>query len=441
MDNVYFFTKLWYNTKGDRSMNSVYQMFGISNELEKLTQEVEEELQLIFKDVDSIAMYNQGKILKAFREEKISQMHFGKSTGYGYSDVGREAIEKIYAKVFDAEASLVRSQFVNGTHTIATALEACLMLKDKMLAITGRPYDTLCEVIGIKENPLSLKNYGVEYDEISLKENGDIDLEKVKQYLKNNKVKLVHIQRSKGYELRKSLYIDDIKQAIDLIKSIDKNIIVLVDNCYGEFVEENEPTSVGADLICGSLIKNPGGSLAETGGYIAGRKDLIELCSQKLTCPGIGGECGATLGQNKNILQGFFIAPAVVKNALKSAIFVSLMLEKLGYEVYPEAFEKRSDIIQAIKLNDEEKLVKFIQGIQKASPVDSHVIPYAWDMPGYEDKVIMAAGTFVEGASIELSADSPIRPPYVAYMQGGITYESAKLAILIAINDMLKEKK
>lgn len=421
-------------------MNSVYQMFDISNKLEKLSENVEKKLEAIYSNIDKIAMHNQGRVLKAFRDEKVSGIHFGKSTGYGYSDAGRETIEKIYANVFDSEAALVRIQFVNGTHTIATALEACLMPGDKMLAITGKPYDTLCEVIGISENPLSLKNYGVEYDQINLKENGDIDLDKVEDYLKNNKVKLVHIQRSKGYELRKSLYIEDIEKAIKLIKSIDSSIIVLVDNCYGEFVEEKEPTSVGADLICGSLIKNPGGSLCETGGYIAGKKDLIELCAQKLTCPGIGGECGATLGQNKNILQGFFMAPAIVKNALKSAVFAAAIMEELGFEVYPKAYEKRSDIIQAIKLNDENNLVNFIRGIQKASPVDSHVVPYAWDMPGYDDKVIMAAGTFVEGASIELSADSPIRKPFVAYMQGGITYESAKLAILIAINEILKEK-
>ena len=250
----------------------------------------------------------------------------------------------------------------------------------------------------------------------------------------------MHIQRSKGYALRKSLYVDDIKEAIDAIKSIDNNIIVLVDNCYGEFVEKNEPTSVGADLICGSLIKNPGGSLCEIGGYIAGKASLIELCAEKLTCPGIGGECGATLGQNKNILQGLFMAPSIVKNALKTAVFASAIMEELNFEVYPKYDEKRSDIIQAIKLGNEDDLIKFIQGIQKSSPVDSHVVPYPWDMPGYDDKVIMAAGTFVEGASIELSADSPIRAPYVAYMQGGITYESGKIAILKAISDMLEVK-
>ena len=420
-------------------MENIYQMFGISEKIAKLESDAEENLAMVYKEVEAISLYNQAKVLKAFKEEKISGVHFGKSTGYGYDDAGRQAIENIYAKVFGAEAALVRIQFVNGTHTIATALKACLMPGDKMLAITGTPYDTLCEVIGIKENSLSLKSYGVEYDEIELKEDGNIDLEKVKEYLEKDKVKLVHIQRSKGYALRKSLSIEDIKEAAQLIKSIDKDIIILVDNCYGEFVDTKEPLAVGADLICGSLIKNPGGALCETGGYIAGRKDLIELCAETLTCPGIGGECGATLGQNKNILQGLFVAPAVVKNAVKSAIFTAYIMENLGFEVYPSAFEKRSDIIQAIKLNDEAKLIKFIQGVQKASPVDSHVVPYPWDMPGYEDKVIMAAGTFVEGASIELSADSPIREPYVAYMQGGITYESAKLAVLIAIDGMLKE--
>ena len=421
-------------------MENVYQIFGITPNIEKLSSEAEEKCKDVFKAIDETALYNQGKVLKAFQEEKISLMHFGKSTGYGYDDAGRGAIERIYAKVFDTESALVRIQFVNGTHTIATALQACLMPGDKMLAITGKPYDTLCEVIGIKENKLSLKNYGVSYDQIDLKDDGNIDIEKVKEYIGKNKVKLVHIQRSKGYALRKSLYVDDIKEAIDAIKSIDNNIIVLVDNCYGEFVEKNEPTSVGADLICGSLIKNPGGSLCEIGGYIAGKASLIELCAEKLTCPGIGGECGATLGQNKNILQGLFMAPSIVKNALKTAVFASAIMEELNFEVYPKYDEKRSDIIQAIKLGNEDDLIKFIQGIQKSSPVDSHVVPYPWDMPGYDDKVIMAAGTFVEGASIELSADSPIRAPYVAYMQGGITYESGKIAILKAISDMLEVK-
>lgn len=420
-------------------MEKTYNIFNINEKIQSLVEMCENEQIETFKNIEEIALYNQAKVLKAFQEFKISQMHFGKTTGYGYDDIGRDTIEKIYAKLFDAQDSLVRIQFVNGTHTIATALQALLMPNDTMLAITGRPYDTLCEVIGIKENKLSLMSYGVKYDEIQLLEDGNLDLEKVKEYLKNNKVKLVHIQRSKGYALRKSLYMSDIKEAVDVIKAIDKDIIVMVDNCYGEFVETQEPTSVGADIACGSLIKNIGGGLCETGGYIVGRKDLIELCAEKLTCPGIGKECGATLGQNRNILQGLFMAPSTVKNALKSSVFAAALLSKFGFSVYPSPTEKRGDIIQAVKLGDKDKLIKFIQGIQYASPVDSHVTPYPWDMPGYDDQVIMAAGTFIEGASIELSADSPMREPFVAYMQGGLTYESAKLAIIIALQNMIGE--
>ncbi len=364
-------------------------------------------------------------------------MHFGKTTGYGYDDPGREVIEKIYADIFNTEDSLVRVQFVNGTHALSTSLKALLMPNDELLAISGRPYDTLCEVIGITENPLSLKSYGVKYSEIELLENCNFDKKKIIDYISKTKVKVIHIQRSKGYALRKSLYISDIKEMIEEIRKIDTKVIIMVDNCYGEFVEKQEPTDVGADIVCGSLIKNIGGGLCETGAYIVGRKDLIKLCAQTLTCPGIGKECGATLDQNRNILQGLFLAPSVVSNALKSAVFASRLLENLGFEVYPKFNEKRSDIIQAIKLNDEELLIKFIQGIQSASPVDSHVIPYPWDMPGYSDKVIMAAGTFIDGASIELSADSPIREPYVAYMQGGLTYESAKIAICVAVDKIL----
>lgn len=366
-------------------------------------------------------------------------MHFGKSTGYGYGDPGREVIEKIYAKIFNTEDSLVRVQFVNGTHAIATVLKALLMPGDELLAISGKPYDTLCEVIGIKESALSLKNFGVKYNQIDLKEDGNFNDEEIIDYIKKNKVKVIHIQRSKGYALRKSLYISDIEDIINKIRKVDQSVIVMVDNCYGEFVEDKEPTDVGADIVCGSLIKNIGGGLCETGAYIVGKKDLIKLCAETLTCPGIGKECGATLDQNRNILQGLFMAPSIVKNALKSAVFASGLLSNLGFEVYPKFDEKRSDIIQAIKLNDKDLLIKFIQGIQSASPVDSHVVPYPWNMPGYSDQVIMAAGTFIDGASIELSADSPIRPPYVAYMQGGLTYESAKIAICLAADKILGE--
>ena len=422
-------------------MDSIDKMFDIDEDILEKAKQVEEDLKLVYNEIEDIALYNQAKVLKAFKDNKVSQMHMNKTTGYGYNDVGREVIEKVYADIFHTEDSLVRVQFVNGTHTIATVLQALLMPSDKLLAISGRPYDTLCEVIGITKNDLSLISYGVEYDEISLKEDGNFDISKIEKYLKENKVKVIHIQRSKGYALRKSLNIDDIKEVIEHIRKIDKDVIIMIDNCYGEFTEKLEPTDVGADVVCGSLIKNPGGGLCETGGYIAGSKDVIKLCAEKLTCPGIGKECGATLDQNRNILQGIFMAPSIVKNAMKSAVFTAKMLEDIGYEVYPSAFDKRSDIVQAIKFNDEKKLITFIQQIQAESPIDSHVRPEPWDMPGYDDKVIMAAGTFIDGASIELSADSPIREPFVAYMQGGLTYESAKLAICSAVSKITSEDK
>ena len=418
-------------------LENIYDMLGINKEILNKSQTIEKELSDIYKRVENIALYNQAKVMKAFKECKVSTTHFGKTTGYGYDDIGREVIESIYAKIFNTEDSLVRIQFVNGTHTISTVLQALLNRNDKLLALTGRPYDTLCEVIGITKNPLSLISKGVEYDEIDLMENGKPNIEKICSYISKNKVKLVHIQRSRGYSLRDALTIADIENIVKNVRGIDKDVLIMVDNCYGEFTEKLEPTDVGADIVCGSLIKNPGGGLCETGGYIAGRHDLIELCSQTLTCPGIGKECGATLGQNRYILQGLFMAPTIVKNALKSAIFSSALLEGLGFNVYPKKDDIRSDIVQVIKFNDKEKLIKFIQGIQEASPVDSHVVPYPWAMPGYDSDVIMAAGTFIDGASIELSADSPIKEPYVAYMQGALTYESAKLAICRAISKMM----
>lgn len=422
-------------------MKSIENMFNISSEILKTASQVENSLELIFNEIKDTALYNQAKVLKAFKDNKVSTMHMNKTTGYGYDDAGREVIEKIYKDVFHTEDSLVRVQFVNGTHTIATVLQALLMPSDTLLAISGRPYDTLCEVIGLTENPLSLMSYGVKYDEINLKNDGNFDIEGIEKYLKNNKVKLIHIQRSKGYALRKSLCIDDIKEVVEHIRKIDKDVIIMVDNCYGEFTEKLEPTDVGVNVVCGSLIKNPGGGLCETGGYIAGDSKIIKLCSEKLTCPGIGKECGATLDQNRNILQGLFMAPSIVKNAMMSAVFAAKMLEEQGFDVYPSAFDKRSDIVQAIKFNDKDKLITFIQQIQNESPIDSHVTPEPWAMPGYDDDVIMAAGTFIEGASIELSADSPIRAPYVAYMQGGLTYESAKLAICSAVSKIISREK
>lgn len=420
-------------------MLKAYELFGISKRVSDLAKEIEEEYKGKYDEIDSVALYNQAKVLQAFKEANISQMHFGKTTGYGYNDVGREAIEKIYSNVFKAEDALVRVQFVNGTHAIATTLKGLLMPGDTLLAVTGRPYDTICETIGITQNvnKLSLVSYGIKYDEIALNDEGLIDIPSVKKYISENKVKVVHIQRSRGYALRKAFSIAEIEEVINAIKEIDEDVIVMVDNCYGEFVEEKEPIEVGADVICGSLIKNIGGGLCETGGYVVGKSDLVNMIAETLTCPGIGKECGATMGQNRNMLQGLFMAPVVTKNALKVAVFTAAIMEKLGFDVFPSSWDDRSDIVESIIFNDKNKMIKFIQGIQSGSPVDSQAIPYPWEMPGYEDQVIMAAGTFIEGASIEISADGPIREPYIAYLQGGLTYESAKLAVCSAVDNML----
>lgn len=418
-------------------MNILTEKFGINEELINLSEKVEESVQEEFKKAEDIAFYNQVKVLSAMQKYGLADRHFCKTTGYGYDDIGREIIENIYKDIFKAEDALVRIQFVNGTHALSCALFGVLRPGDKVLSINGRPYDTICEVIGITDevNPSSLVAMGVKYDEIPLKDD-NFDEEKIVEYLKNNDVKMVIMQRSKGYAWRKSMYIDDIESVIKKMKEVKKDLVVMVDNCYGEFVEEKEPTEVGADLCVGSLIKNLGGGIAEMGSYIVGRKDLVNLCAERLTCPGIGKECGATLGQNKNILQGLFLAPNVVKEAIKTAIFASKLLEDMGYEVMPRYNEKRSDIIEAIKFNDPDILIKYIQGIQAGSPVDSDVRPLPWAMPGYVDEVIMAAGTFVQGASIELSADSPIRPPFVSYMQGGLTYLSGKIAVLKAAQNI-----
>lgn len=420
-------------------MENAYRLFNISQELEKIARKSEEEVKDIFKQIEETALYNQARVLKAFQNVPVTQVHFQKTTGYGHGDIGREAIEKLYAELFETEDALVRVQFVSGTHTLATALKGVLKYGDEMVAISGRPYDTLCTVIGLEENEKSLISSGIKYSQIDLDENDNFKCEEIKEYLKNNKVKLVHIQRSRGYAVRKALLISDIENVIKEIRTVDKDVIIFVDNCYGEFTEEKEPTAVGADICCGSLIKNAGGGLCEMGGYVCGREDLIEQVVQELYCPGLGKENGATLGQNQNIIQGLFMAPTVVASALKAMTFAARLLENLGLDVFPKSTEKRSDIVQIINFRDKEKLIKFIQGIQFASPIDSNVVPMPWAMPGYADEVIMAAGTFMEGASIELSADSPMREPYAAYMQGGLSYESAKLAILIATKKMLGE--
>ena len=400
-------------------LNKGYKLFGLSSTVSNLCTECEKELEKEFKKIDDIAFLNSAKVLKAFRENKISDTHFKASTGYGYDDIGREAIEKVYANIFKTEDALVRINFVNGTHALSTALCANLMPGDTLLSISGAPY-------------------GVNYIEIDLKE-GKIDIDRVIEIIKNNKIKMVFIGRSRGYETRPSITVKEIEETTSKIKEIKKDIIVMVDNCYGEFVEEMEPTEFGVDLMAGSLIKNLGGGLCETGGYIVGRKDLVENAAKRLTAPGIGKECGATLGKNKEILEGLFIAPQAVKNALKTAMLCALMLEKLGYEVSPKPFEKRTDIIQSVILKDSKKLISFVQGIQMASPIDSFVLPEPWAMPGYTDSVIMAAGTFVSGASIELSADAPIKEPYAVFIQGGLTYEAAKLGICKAIDKMINE--
>ena len=399
--------------------------------------EQEQELKDIFHEIDLNCEKTSLKVLDAFHEYNASDSFFASTTGYGYNDYGRDNIEKIFAKVLDGEDAIVRSQFISGTHALTVALFAYLRPNDKMLSITGLPYDTLHEVIGIIPNNSSLASFGVAYDQIDLVDN-DFDYDKIAEYIKNNKVKLIEIQRSKGYSTRKSITIDKVKRVVELIKSIDKDVIIMVDNCYCEFVELETPLTVGVDVMVGSLIKNLGGGIAPNGAYIAGRHDLVELAGERLTCPGEGREVGPTLGINKSILQGLFLAPSVVASSLKTAILTSLALEKLGYNVEPKYNEPRADIVQNIIFNDKEKLIKYVQGIQLGSPIDGNAVPMPWDMPGYEDQVIMAAGAFTQGSSIELSCDGPIRPPYIAYQQGGLTYEYGKLGVARAIEELQK---
>lgn len=413
----------------------MYEQFNIKHEIVELMKKSEDELKPIFNEIQNTCEYNSLKVLKAFQDNNISDMHFGTTTGYGYGDIGRDTIEKVFAQVLDAEDCLLRNQFISGSHALTVALFAFLRPGDTMLSICGKPYDTLDEVIGIVENPSSLKSFGVNYEQIDLV-NDDFDYEKIATKLKEEKIKLIEIQRSRGYATRKSLTLDKIEKVIKLIKEIDRNIIVMIDNCYGEFVEKYEPTSIGADVIVGSLIKNLGGGIATNGAYIAGRKDLVKLAAERLTLPGEGKEVGPSLGANRQFLQGLFMAPSVVASSLKTAVLASKMLEDLGYKVQPRFDEKRSDIVQTIEFGNEEKLVKYCQGIQMGSPVDSSSIPEPWDMPGYTDKVIMAAGAFTQGSSIELSCDGPIRAPYNAFMQGGLTYEYGKLGVLKAISQI-----
>ena len=403
----------------------------------KLVNDSEKELDKEFKKIDEICEYNSLKVLNAFWNNKLSEAHFSQTTGYGYDDIGRDVIEKIYAEIFGAEDALVRSQFISGSHALTVALFAYLRPGDTMLSISGFPYDTLHEVIGIVPNDSSLKSFGVNYEQIDLI-NDDFDYEKIEERLKKSKIKLIEIQRSKGYSTRKSISNSKIKKVVDLIRNYDKDVIIMVDNCYCEFVDKVSPIEMGADIIVGSLIKNLGGGIAPNGAYIVGKKRLVDLAGERLTLPGEGREVGPTLGINKQILEGLFFSPSVVASALKTAVLASKVLEKLGYKVEPRYNDERVDIVQNIEFGNEEDLVKYCQGIQMASPVDSFAIPMPWDMPGYEDKVIMAAGTFTQGSSIELSCDGPIRKPYIAYMQGSLTYEYGKIAIIKAVSNLTK---
>ena len=413
----------------------MYKEFGIKEDIIELSKKVEKDLVSIFKEVEEVEEYNSLKVLSAFQKYNLSEMHFNGTTGYGYGDIGRDTIENIYAEIFKAEDSLVRTQFISGTHAISTLLFGILRPNDTLISISGKPYDTLDEVIGIVENKSSLQSYGVKYEQIELI-NNDFDYKAIEERVKKGNIKLIEIQRSRGYSTRKTIDLEKVEKVIKLIKDIDKNVIVMIDNCYCEFVTKKEPIEVGADVVVGSLIKNLGGGIAPNGGYIAGRKDIVELAAERLTAPGLGKEVGPSLGINKQILQGLFFAPQVVASSLKTAIFASKMLEELGYKVEPKFDDERADIVQTIEFNDREKLIKFCQGIQAASPIDSNSVPMPWDMPGYTDQVIMAAGAFTQGSSIELSCDGPIRPPYIAFLQGGLTYGYGKLGILKAISGL-----
>lgn len=412
--------------------------YEISDEMLALLKEAEIECAPYMEHAEEISRCNTLKVLNSFKKHRVSEAHLGTATGYGYDDVGRDTLDRIYADVFGAEDAIVRHSIVNGTMAIAACLFGVLRPGDTLIAATGRPYDTLEEVIGIRgENNGSLKDLGVKYKEVALKD-GKPDIEGIKNAV-DGTVKMVLIQRSRGYAWRDSLSIGQIEEIISAVKSISKDIVCFVDNCYGEFTDCDEPVGRGADLMAGSLIKNPGGGLARSGGYIAGKRKYVELVSYRLTCPGIGRECGASLGQNRIMYQGFFMAPHTVCQSIKAGILCSCIFEKLGYDVLPSYRDKRNDIITSVQLNSPEKMIAFCKGIQSGSPVDSFVSPEPWDMPGYESKVIMAAGTFVSGASIEASADGPIRPPYTVYYQGGLTYESAILPILLAADFVKKQ--
>lgn len=409
----------------------------IRPEVYELARQAEEEIRPQFERIDRIAMLNTRKVMTAFQDNKVSDSCFAGTTGYGYDDLGREVLDKVYAQVFCTEAALVRIGFVNGTHALSAALFGILKPGDTLLSVTGLPYDTLRNAIGIEGDCHgSLKFYGINYKQVDLK-NGEADLDAIKAALADRSISAVLIQRSRGYENRKALSAEEIGEICSAVKSVAPNVTVMVDNCYGEFTGEHEPTEYGVDIMAGSLIKNPGGGLAPTGGYIVGRKDLVENAAMRLTTPGIGGECGASLGNHRLLFQGFFMAPHIVAQAIKTVTFCSAMMKKIGFESSPAPDEARNDIIQMVTLKNAENMKKFCRGVQAGAPVDSYVTPEPWQMPGYNVPVIMAAGAFVQGSSIELSADGPMREPYTLYVQGGITYESGKLGIMMAVNEML----
>ncbi len=403
--------------------------------IDELVKKCELECADLFKKIEETESYFSALVLNAFREEKISESHFNMTTGYGYNDLGRDAIERVFARVLKGESALVRNQFISGSHALSTTLFALLRPGDTLLSITGLPYDTLHEVIGIKENPSSLKSFDIHYEQIDLIDN-HFDIEAILKKLKEKKIKLIEIQRSRGYSARKSILIDEIKEVIQKIREVDQEVIIMVDNCYCEMVEITSPLEVGANIIVGSLIKNLGGSIASNGAYICGDKNLITLCAERLNLPGEGLDVGPSLGANKSILQGLYFAPSVVASSLKTAVLASYLLEHLGFDVSPKYNEPRADIVEAITFKDRNLLIKYVEGIQKYSPIDSNMVPIPAPMPGYDDDVIMASGSFTQGSSIELSCDGPLREPYIAYMQGGVTYQYGKIAIVNTIKDL-----
>lgn len=427
----------------DMTKDLLKEYYNITDNLLELAETSLSDIHDIIDNIDKTKEFNQIKVLRAMQQERLSDSHFTNTTGYGYGDIGRDSLERIYARIFKAEDALVRPHITSGTHAISLALSGNLRPGDTLLAITGKPYDTLLQIIGIEgENVGSLKEFGINYKQIDLTLDNKIDVNGVVNCIKNdNTIKMVEIQRSTGYGWRPSLSIDDIKNAIEAIKDVSEDVICFVDNCYGEFIDTREPIEVGADIAAGSLIKNIGGGIAPAGGYVVGKKKYVEQAAYRLTAPGLGKEVGSTFGLIRLMMQGLFMAPHITAEALKSAIFCSRLAELLGYEVSPKYYESRSDIIQAIKFNNKDDLINFCKGIQKGSPVDSFVECEPWDMPGYTDQVIMAAGAFVQGSSIELSADAPIRPPYIAYLQGGLTFEHAKTGVLIGLTNVLNNKK